>query len=366
MEGEQHPKATSANVALVGLAMTLNEAIVEEAALDCFQALGYAVLPGLQLAPGEPTAERQSFSDVLLLGRLRQAIGRLNPTIPKEAQEEALRKLLRLGSPSLTQTNRAFHQLLRDGVPVEYARPDGSIAGDHVRLVDFTTVAENDWLVVNQFSISDGQHSRRPDLVVFLNGLPLGLIELKNAADEGTTIWSAYAKLQTYKAEITSLLSYNAVLVVSDGLQARIGSITANQEWFKLWRSIDGEAVAPATALELETLIRGVFEPQRFLDLLLHFIVFEEDPDSGATRKIIAGYHQFHAVNAAVQETVRASGLGPVARTLGDSWATAAPGWCGTPRAVARASRCSSMPPASCAIQRCKTPPWWCSPIATI
>jgi type I restriction enzyme R subunit len=317
MEGEQHPKATSANVAQVGLAMTLTEAIVEEAALDWFQALGYAVLPGLQLAPGEPTAERQSFSDVLLLGRLRQAIGRLNPTIPEDAREEALRKLLRLGTASLTQTNRAFHQLLRDGVPVEYARPDGSIAGDHVRLVDFTTVAENDWLVVNQFSISDGQHSRRPDLVVFLNGLPLGLIELKNAADEGTTIWSAYAQLQTYKAEITSLLSYNAVLVVSDGLQARIGSITANQEWFKLWRSIDGEAVAPATALELETLIRGVFEPQRFLDLLLHFIVFEEDPDSGATRKIIAGYHQFHAVNAAVQETVRASGLGPVARTLG-------------------------------------------------
>ncbi len=153
--------------------------------------------------------------------------------------------------------------------------------------------------------------------MVFLNGLPLGLIELKNAADEGTTIWSAYAQLQTYKAEITSLLSYNAVLVVSDGLQARIGSITANQEWFKLWRSVDGEAIAPATALELETLIRGVFEPQRFLDLLLHFIVFEEDPDSGATRKIIAGYHQFHAVNAAVQETVRASGLGPAARTLG-------------------------------------------------
>ncbi len=153
--------------------------------------------------------------------------------------------------------------------------------------------------------------------MVFLNGLPLGLIELKNAADEGTTIWSAYAQLQTYKAEITSLLSYNAVLVVSDGLQARIGSITTNQEWFKLWRSVDGEAIAPATALELETLIRGVFEPQRFLDLLLHFIVFEEDPDSGATRKIIAGYHQFHAVNAAVQETVRASGLGPAARTLG-------------------------------------------------
>ncbi|MFM9104646.1 MAG: type I restriction endonuclease subunit R, partial [Cyanobium sp.] len=253
----------------------------------------------------------------VLVGRLRQAIGRLNPGIPDDAREEALRKLLRLATPSLLQTNRAFHRLLREGVPVEYPRPDGSIAGDHVRLVDFAAVAANDWLVVNQFTVSDGQHNRRPDLVVFLNGLPLGVIELKNAADEGATIWSAYAQLTTYKAEIPSLLQFNAALVVSDGLQARIGSITANQEWFKLWRSIDGEADAPATALELETLIQGVFEPHRFLDLLQHFIVFEEDPDTGALHKIIAGYHQFHAVNAAVQETVRASGLGPAAQSMG-------------------------------------------------
>nr|MDH4405324.1 type I restriction endonuclease [Cyanobium sp. D14.bin.5] len=250
--------------------MTLNEAIVEEAALGWFQELGYTVLPGPQLAPGEPAAERESFSDVLLVGRLRVAIRQLNPAIPEEALEEALRKLLRLATPSLLQTNRAFHRLLREGVPVEYPRPDGSIAGDHVRLVEFNNDAANDWLVVNQFSVSDGQHNRRPDLVVFLNGLPLGLIELKNAADEGATIWSAYAQLQTYKVEIPSLLQYNAGLVVSDGLQARIGSLTANQEWFKLWRSIDGEVHAPATALELETLIRGVFEPQRFLDLLQH------------------------------------------------------------------------------------------------
>ncbi|MBL8414907.1 MAG: type I restriction endonuclease subunit R [Propionivibrio sp.] len=140
-------------------------------------------------------------------------------------------------------------------------------------------------------------------------GLPLGLIELKNAADEDATIWSAYAQLQTYKAEIASLLHYNAALVVSDGVQARIGSLTASQEWFKVWRTIDGEGDAAKTALELEVLVRGVFERQRFLDLLQHFIVFEEDPDSGALHKIIAGYHQFHAVNAAVEETVRASGM---------------------------------------------------------
>jgi type I restriction enzyme R subunit len=297
--------------------MTLNESIVEAAALGWFQELGYAVLSGPQLAPGEPTAERETFSDVVLVGRMRQAIRQLNPAIPEDAREEALRKLLRLATPSLLQTNRAFHRLLREGVPVEYPRSDGSIADDHVRLADFTTVVANDWLVVNQFSVSDGQHSRRPDLVVFLNGLPLGLIELKNAAAEGATIWSAYSQLQTYKAEIPSLLSTNAVLVVSDGLQARIGSLTSNQEWFKVWRTIDGEVDAPATELELETLIRGVFAPEHFLDLLQHFIVFEEDPDSGDLHKIIAGYHQFHAVNAAVQETVRASGLGPAVRSLG-------------------------------------------------
>jgi type I restriction enzyme R subunit len=297
--------------------MTLTEAMVKEAALGWFEQLGYAAFPGPQVAPGEPAAERESFSDVVLVGRLREAIRQLNPAIPDDAREEALRKLLRLATPSLMQTNRVFHRLLREGVTVEYPRPDGSIAGDHVRLVDFTAVAANDWLVVNQFSVSDGQHNRRPDLLVFLNGLPLGLIELKNAASEGATIWSAYAQLQTYKAEIPSLLQYNAALVVSDGLQARIGSLTANQEWFKLWRSIDGETEAPTSALELETLIRGVFEPQRFLDLLQHFIVFEEDPDSDALHKIIAGYHQFHAVNAAVEETVRASGMGSVARSEG-------------------------------------------------
>ena len=287
----------------------LNESTVEGAALEWFGELGYAIGHGPQLVPGEPAAERDSFGDVVLVGRLREAIRRLNPAIPEDACEEAVRKVLRVGTPSLTQTNRAFHRMLRDGVPVEYPRPDGSIAGDHVRLVDFGDLHVNDWLAVNQFTVTEGQHTRRPDIVVFLNGLPLGLIELKNAADEDATIWSAYAQLQTYKAEIASLLHYNAALVVSDGLQARMGSVTANQEWFKVWRTIDGEGDAPKTALELEVLVCGVFGRQRFLDLLQHFIVFEEDSDSGALHKIIAGYHQFHAVNAAVEETVRASGM---------------------------------------------------------
>ena len=298
--------------------MSLNESIVEDAALEWFGELGYAVGHGPQMAPGELAAERASFADVVLEARLRDAIGRLNPAVPDEAREEALRKVLRVATPSLTQTNRAFHQMLRNGVPVEYPRADGSIAGDHVRLVDFGDVRANDWLAVNQFTVIEGQHNRRPDVIVFVNGLPLAVIELKNAADEDATIWSACAQLQTYKAEIASLLQYNAVLVVSDGVQARIGSLTANQEWFKVWRTIDGEKDAPKTALELEVLVRGVFERQRFLDLLHHFIVFEEDPDSGALHKIIAGYHQFHAVNAAVEETVRASGMGEVNLARGE------------------------------------------------
>jgi type I restriction enzyme R subunit len=288
--------------------MILNESLVENAALEWFGELGYACLGAEALAPAVH-GERASYGEVILVGRLRAALRRLNPTMPEEAREEALRKVLRIGTPSLTQTNRAFHRLLRDGVPVEYPRPDGSIAGDHARLVDFREVAANDWLVVNQFRVIEGQHHRRPDIVIFINGLPLGLIELKNPVDEDATLWSAYAQLQTYKAEIPSLLHYNGLLVVSDGVQARMGSVTASQEWFKVWRTIDGRQDAALHSLELEVLIKGVFARQRFLELLQHFIVFEEDPDSGALHKIIAGYHQFHAVNAAVEETVRASGL---------------------------------------------------------
>jgi type I restriction enzyme R subunit len=283
----------------------MNESLVEEAALSWFTELGYSCLGAEALAPTLSHGERKSYGEVVLVARLREAIRRLNPAIPEEAREEALRKVLRVGTPALVQTNRAFHRMLRDGVPVEYPRSDGSIAGDHVRLVDFDDVGANDWLAVNQFTVIEGQHNRRPDIVVFINGLPLGLIELKNAADEDATIWSAYAQLQTYKAEIPTLLQYNAALVVSDGLQARMGSVTANQEWFKVWREID----APPNGLELEVLIHGVFQRERFLQLLHHFIVFEENPDTGAIHKIIAGYHQFHAVNAAVEETVRASGM---------------------------------------------------------
>ncbi|MFO0536388.1 MAG: type I restriction endonuclease subunit R [Planctomyces sp.] len=305
--------------------MTLNESIVENAALEWFGDLGYAIGTGPDIAPGEPAAERSSFSDVILMSRLQDAIRRLNPQIPPEAQEEALRKVVRLDTASFIGNNRAFHKMLRDGVEVEYSRLDGSIAGDRVRLVDFGRPAANDWFAVNQFTVIESQHNRRPDVVIFVNGLPLAIIELKNAADAEATIWSAYSQLQTYKSEIPSLLQYCELLIVSDGVQARIGSLTANQEWFKVWRTIDGEKDAPRSALELEVLIRGVFEKRRFLDILQHFIVFEHDTESDRVHKIIAGYHQFHAVNAAMQETVRASGMAEsamiIAEDEGQYWA---------------------------------------------
>lgn len=300
---------------------TLNETTVEGAALSWFKQLNYAIAHAPHFAPGEIASERSSFSEVVLIGRLRAAIARLNPTIPSDARDEAFRKVMRHDAPSLTANNRAFHRMLRDGVPVEYRREDGSIAGDHVRLIDFDNPDANDWLAMNQFSVIEGQNNRRPDIVVFINGLPLGIIELKIPEDTDKWFAAAYNQIQTYKQEIPSLMHYNEVMVVSDGLEARIGSLTANQEWFKVWRTIEGEFDAPATALELETLVRGVFEKRRFLDLIRNFIAFEDDPDRGTTNKIIAGYHQFFAVKAAVEETLRATAKDRVAEIPGTYWA---------------------------------------------
>jgi type I restriction enzyme R subunit len=300
---------------------TLDETTVEGAALCWFKELDYSVAHAPHLAPGEIASERKSFGDVVLIGRMRNAITRLNPTIPSDAREEALRKVLRHDAPSLVGNNRSFHRMLRDGVPVEYRRDDGSIAGDQVRLIDFNNSDANDWLAVNQFTVIEGQNNRRPDIVVFVNGLPLGIVELKIPEDTDKWFSAAYNQIQTYKQEIPSLMHYNEVTVISDGLEARIGSLTANQEWFKVWRTIEGEFDAPPTALELETLVRGVFEKKRFLDLIRNFIAFEDDPDLGTTNKIIAGYHQFFAVKAAVDETLRATAKDRVAEAPGTYWA---------------------------------------------
>ena len=221
--------------------------------------------------------------------------------------DEAFRKVTVPQHPSLIANNRAFHRILVDGIAVECRRKDDSIGAEIVRLIDFDDPDANDWLVVNQFTVIEGQHNRRADVVVFVNGLPLGVIELKNAADEQADIWSAFNQLQTYKAQIPSLFIHNAVLVISDGLETRIGTISADKERFMPWRTIEGETVAPASMPQLEVLLRGVFDKRRFLDLVRHFIVFEDDGGTSVIKKM-AGYHQFHAVRTAIEETLRACG----------------------------------------------------------
>jgi len=284
--------------------LALTESLVEEASLDLFQSLGYDTIYGPEIAPDEPAAERLNFGEVVLMQRLREALTSLNPTIPADALDEALRKATRPGSPSLAANNRAFHKMLVEGVAVEYRRNDGSIAGDRSLLVDFEHLERNDFLAVNQFTVIEGQHNRRPDIVIFVNGLPLAVIELKNPADEDATIWSAFNQLQTYKDQISSLFAFNEILVVSDGLEARLGTITSDKERFMPWRTIEGKQVAPKGSLELETLIKGVFEKRRFLDLIHNFIAFEDNGHE--IKKKMAGYHQFHAVNKAVERTIAA------------------------------------------------------------
>jgi type I restriction enzyme R subunit len=245
---------------------------------------------------------------VVLEQRLRDALARLNPDLPPEALQDAFRKLVNPPGATLEQRNRALHRMLVDGVTVEYRRPDGAIAGAQARVLDFDDPDNNDWLAVNQYTVVENRHTRRPDVVLFVNGLPLAVIELKNPADEQATIWSAYQQLQTYKREIPSLFVYNEALVISDGLEARIGTLTADRDRFMPWRTITGETLAPPRMPQLEVLIRGVFEPRRFLRLLRDFIVFE-DEGGGKLAKKMAGYHQFHAVNVAVEETLRAAEL---------------------------------------------------------
>jgi type I restriction enzyme R subunit len=284
------------------------ESVVENAALTWLAALGYVVLHGPEIAAGEPAAERNdaTYRDVVLERRLREALVRLNPDLPAEALEDAFRKLTRADAPSLVERNRIVHRLLVDGVTVEYRRADGSIAGAQARVLDFETPENNDWLAVNQFTVAEGQHNRRPDVVVFVNGLPLAVLELKNPADENATIWTAFQQLQTYQVQIPSLFAYNAALVVSDGVEARIGALGAGREWFKPWRTITGREVAATHLAELQVVLEGVFDHRRFLDLVRYFIVFE-DAGGGTLAKKVAGYHQFHAVNVAVAETLRAA-----------------------------------------------------------
>ncbi|MCC6334280.1 MAG: type I restriction endonuclease subunit R, partial [Myxococcales bacterium] len=220
------------------------ESIVEQATLAWFEALGYAVALGPSIGPGEPAEERKTYADVVLDGRLRDALARLNPTVSSEGLDEAFRKLTRISSPQPVDANHELHDYLVNGISVEYLREGGTIGYDPVRVVDFDVPENNDWLVVNQLTVSEGGHNRRPDVVVFLNGLPIAVLELKNAASENATIWSAFQQLQTYKQELPQLFVFNELLVISDGLEARIGTLSSNKERFLPWRTIEGEALA--------------------------------------------------------------------------------------------------------------------------
>lgn len=287
---------------------TFTEAEVEAAALGWFAELGYEVLYGPEIAPDGAHPERESYHEPLLTGRLQDALVRLNPDLPHEAIDEAYRKLARPASPSLVENNHTFHQYLTEGVTVEYRDDDGTVRHGIVHILDPSHPEENDWLAVNQYTLIESPHNRRADIVVFVNGLPITVIELKNPGDEEADIWRAFNDLQTYKQQIPSLFVTNEMMVISDGVEARVGSLTADEDRFMPWRTVDGEAAAPPTALQLEVLVKGLFRHDRLLEYLQHFILFENTGTQLV--KKIAAYHQYFAVAAAVESTVRAASPG--------------------------------------------------------
>lgn len=296
---------------------SLNESEVEKAALAWLQAVGWTIRHGAEMVPGELFGERDDYGQVILDERLRDALARLNPELPPEALEDAFRRLHRPEGADLLARNRHLHRLLVDGVTVEYRAKDGSIRGAQARVIDFDRVTANDLVAINQFTVAENKHTRRPDVVLFVNGLPLGIVELKNPADEEATIWTAFQQLQTYKAELPTLFSFNELLVISDGLEARVGTLTAGKEWFKPWRAFGSDPQVEACLPELQVVIEGVLTPRHLLDLVRDFIVFE-DEGGGVVAKKMAGYHQFHAVQVAVEETLRAADLSRTDEQLRD------------------------------------------------
>jgi type I restriction enzyme R subunit len=282
----------------------MTEDQLEQEALGWLADTGYAHRYGPDLAPDGAAPERTSYRQVLLIERLRQAVARLNPAVPQAARDDAVQQVIELGTPALLAANRHFHRLLVAGVPVQYQR-DGETRGDFVRLIDWAEPARNEWLAVNQYSIQGPNHTRRPDIILFVNGLPLVLIELKNPADLNADVWKAFQQIETYKEQIPATFQYNEVLVISDGTDALLGSLSANAERFMAWRTIDGTTLDPLGPFnELQTLVRGVLAPAYLLDYLRYFVLFEDD---GTLVKKIAGYHQFHAVRAAIAQVIAAS-----------------------------------------------------------
>ncbi len=283
-------------------AVGFTESVVELAALEWFKELSYGVAHGPDIGPDGMFPERERYQEVVLNGRLRDALNRINPDASPDAIEDALLKVTTVGQPSLVQTNRAFHRMLVDGVEAEVL-VDGELRGERVRLVDFDDPANNEFLALNQYTVV-GETERRPDIVVFVNGIPLAVIELKNMGDEDADIEQAYRQLQTYQAQIPQLFHYNELLVISDGNETEIGCVTTPRERFAAWKTVDGDELLPTATLE--TAIRGVFEPRRFLDLIRHFIVFEDD--GSTVVKKVAQYHQYHAVQKALRTALTASG----------------------------------------------------------
>ncbi|WP_407161254.1 type I restriction endonuclease subunit R [Aeromonas caviae] len=282
----------------------MTEDQLEQEVLGWLAEVGYRVVCGYDVAPDSDNPWRELFQQVLLRERLREAIARLNPSVPLVAREDALTQVVNLDTPALLSANRAFHRLLVNGVPVQYQR-DGETVGDFVRLVDFEQPTANEWLAINQFSIKGPKHTRRPDIILFINGLPLVVLELKNPADVHADIWKAFDQLQTYKEQIPDLFQYNEIMIASDGSEARMGSLSADAERFMQWRTVDGVNLDPYGEFgELETMVRGILTPAMLLDYLRFFVLFEDD---GRLVKKIAGYHQFHAVRAAIEQVVLAS-----------------------------------------------------------
>jgi type I restriction enzyme R subunit len=282
----------------------ITEDQLEQLALHWFQEAGWDYLPGPGIAPDGPAPERADYRAIVLRGRLAAAVRRLNPRLPSAAVEEVVHLVAKPDHPSLIQSNHAFHKLLTDGVKIEFTNAKGHKETDHAQLIDFREPANNDFLVVNQFTIAGTKRARRPDLVLFVNGLPLAIVELKNPADLNADVWEAFGQLQTYKDEIEDLFVFNEALVVSDGMNARIGSLTASKEWFMPWRTIASAHDQPVLEFELEKVVRGFFRPDLFLDYVRNFVLFEQDGDT--TIKKIAGYHQFHGVREAVAATLTA------------------------------------------------------------
>jgi type I restriction enzyme R subunit len=293
----------------------ITENAIETFCIELLEKQGYEYIYAPDIAPDSDNPQRSSFEEVILPSRLTDAVARINPTIPCDAQQEAIKEISRIHSPELLTNNESFHRMLTEGVKVSYQKDD-SQRGDLIWLVDFANPENNDFVVANQLTVIENGVNKRPDVVVFVNGLPLVVIELKNAADENASVKSAYKQLQTYKATIPSLFTYNGLMIISDGLEAKAGSLSAGLSRFMAWKTVDGKEEASHLVSQLETLIKGMLDKATLLDLIRHFIVFEksktEDPKTGVvtieTVKKLAAYHQYYAVNRAVESTLRATG----------------------------------------------------------